>query len=115
MARTQRVKPGTKMVRCLRGKRKPKVWSLSRNHSAETFRGNTDYYDWNSVEGGLSSKNRLIRVKVFLEIAVTEDDGPLRLFTLEMCIRDSRLVVSVAWWKATTTAKRTQQLCGVGN
>jgi hypothetical protein len=28
--------------------------------------------------------------------------------------RSSRLVVSVAWWKATTTAKRTQQLCGVG-
>jgi hypothetical protein len=25
-----------------------------------------------------------------------------------------RLVVSVAWWKVTTTAKRTQQLCGVG-
>ena len=28
--------------------------------------------------------------------------------------RSSRLVVSVAWWKATTTAKRTQRLCGVG-
>ena len=26
----------------------------------------------------------------------------------------SRLVVSVAWWKATTTTKRTQRLCGVG-
>jgi hypothetical protein len=26
----------------------------------------------------------------------------------------SRLVVSVAWWEVTTTAKRTQQLCGVG-
>jgi hypothetical protein len=26
----------------------------------------------------------------------------------------SRLVVSVAWWKVTTTAKRTQRLCGVG-
>jgi hypothetical protein len=25
------------------------------------------------------------------------------------------LVVSVAWWKVTTTAKRTQQWCGVGN
>jgi hypothetical protein len=26
----------------------------------------------------------------------------------------SRLVVSVAWWKVTTTAKRTQRLRGVG-
>jgi hypothetical protein len=28
--------------------------------------------------------------------------------------RSSSLVASVAWWKVTTTAKRTQQLCGVG-
>jgi len=28
--------------------------------------------------------------------------------------RSSRLLASVAWWKVTTTAKRTQQLCGVG-
>jgi hypothetical protein len=28
--------------------------------------------------------------------------------------RSGRLVVSVAWWKVTTTAKRTQRLCGVG-
>jgi Reverse transcriptase (RNA-dependent DNA polymerase) len=27
--------------------------------------------------------------------------------------RSGRLVVSVAWWKVTTTAKRTQRLCGV--
>jgi len=26
----------------------------------------------------------------------------------------SRPVASVAWWKVTTIAKRTQQLCGVG-
>ena len=32
--------------------------------------------------------------------------GPVR--------RSGRLVVSVAWWKVTTTAKRTQRLCGVG-
>src|SRR5580704_94866 len=76
----QRVEPGTETVRRLRSERKPKVRSLSTNHSAETLRRNANDHDWNSIERSPSSYSGLASAKVFLEVAISQDHRPLRLF-----------------------------------